>query len=473
MALTSFLGFLVSPKILGFSHVFCAESSLSEVYDKMVNPLVDDFLKGKSGMVAAMGPSGCSKTHTVFGSARDRGMVLLAVRQIFSEKEINGSKCSRARKRGKDNGFIRRRRRFIHATIEYQRSQRSSVTIHLHIIITFVTFLQVILNKLGFLRLYQFVPYTQTIIHDVQHAESLFASGMLKRSTAMTNSNIQSSRSQCIINIRSDFENIDFHLYFHTGFQSYTALLTIVDLAGVERENKTGNQGARFLESNFINNTSMVFGLCLRLTKYLRDFLEGKKRMALILTAKSSEEDYQDTPYMLRQASPFMNIKYEHSKSSNFDLPPLLGIISISLSVTSSASSKAKSLSSSEFIFREHGIKQPRTGWADGPAYVTRCPIRPGNVEIGNGYGVPGGGAYYTTGSNGNEKQDSNQSISKQNKQTPNNNTNDLPEYLKQKLKARGILKDESDNKLKNQSPELMAPSTLPPGWVSLTSGLL
>ncbi|CAI9291786.1 unnamed protein product [Lactuca saligna] len=92
-----------------------------------------------------------------------------------------------------------------------------------------------------------------------------------------------------------------------------------------------------------------------------------------------------------------------------------------------------------------------------------------GNVEIGNGYGVPGGGAYYgalkpdtlSSGSNGNEKHESGPNISEQ--------SNDLPEFLKQKLKARGILKDESDNKLKNQvnqSPEFMAPSTLPPGWI-------
>ncbi|KAI3821265.1 hypothetical protein L1987_08829 [Smallanthus sonchifolius] len=94
------------------------------------------------------------------------------------------------------------------------------------------------------------------------------------------------------------------------------------------------------------------------------------------------------------------------------------------------------------------------------------------NVEIGNGYGVPGGGAYYTAsrtdtispGSNGNERHE----------QKPN--TNDLPEFLKQKLRARGILKDEpakddtatSDN-LKNQvkqSPEITVPSTLSPGWI-------
>ncbi|KAI3709827.1 hypothetical protein L2E82_39594 [Cichorium intybus] len=59
----------------------------------MVNPLLDDFLKGKTEIVAAMGPSGSGKTHTVFGSAKDP--VPLAFRQIFSEKESNGSKCSR------------------------------------------------------------------------------------------------------------------------------------------------------------------------------------------------------------------------------------------------------------------------------------------------------------------------------------------------------------------------------------------
>ncbi|KAI3724377.1 hypothetical protein L2E82_36149 [Cichorium intybus] len=254
----------------GFSHVFCAESSQSEVYEKMVNPLVDDFLKGKSGMLAAMGPSGSGKTHTVFGSARDPGMVPLALRQIFSEKETNGSKCSR----------------------------------------TFY---------LSMFEIYSERGKGEKIMDLSEDGGDLFM--QQSNIKAMTNSNIQSSRSQCIINIRSEFENIDFHSYFHTGVQSCTALLTIVDLAGAEREKRTGNQGARLLESNFINNTSMVFGLFVirapkepqeAFSQALPKFIEGKKRMALILTAKSGEEDYQDTSYMLRQASPFMNIKFEN-----------------------------------------------------------------------------------------------------------------------------------------------------------------
>ncbi|KAF5785515.1 putative laccase [Helianthus annuus] len=29
-----------------------------------------------------------------------------------------------------------------------------------------------------------------------------------------------------------------------------------------------------------------------------------------------------------------------------------------------------------------HGIRQLRTGWADGPAYITQCPIQPGHNYV-------------------------------------------------------------------------------------------
>lgn len=31
-----------------------------------------------------------------------------------------------------------------------------------------------------------------------------------------------------------------------------------------------------------------------------------------------------------------------------------------------------------------HGIKQIQTGWADGPAYITQCPIQPGQSYVYN-----------------------------------------------------------------------------------------
>ncbi|KAL8144637.1 hypothetical protein AgCh_002998 [Apium graveolens] len=289
----------------GFSYVFSADSSQDDVFDKMVNPIVEDFMKGKSGMLAALGPSGSGKTHTIFGTTRQPGMIPLALRRIFLGTEGNGAQSSRT--------FYLS---MFEICSERGRSER--------MIDLFNDGVDICLQQSTIKGLHE------SVVCDVQQAEALIAEGMLKRATAMTNSNSQSSRSQCIINIRCETCG-------DVQASSNSALLTIVDLAGAEREKKTGNQGHRLLESNFINNTSMVFGLCLRsllehqknrkkpmqkhfknslLTRYLRDYLEGKKRMALILTVKPGEEDYLDASFLLRQAAPFMKIKFTNSEES-------------------------------------------------------------------------------------------------------------------------------------------------------------
>lgn len=63
----------------------------------MVKPMVDEFLKGRSGMLAALGPSGSGKTHTVFGCPRDPGMVSLALSHIFKKTELDGKQASSSR----------------------------------------------------------------------------------------------------------------------------------------------------------------------------------------------------------------------------------------------------------------------------------------------------------------------------------------------------------------------------------------
>ncbi|KAM3710863.1 hypothetical protein ACJW31_01G063700 [Castanea mollissima] len=288
----------------GFSDVFSTDSSQGEVYERMVKPLVEDFLRGKSGMLAALGPSGSGKTHTVFGTPREPGMVPLVLQQIFKQSEGSGSKS----------------RSFRISIFEiYSERGKGEKVYDLSAGGTELSMQQSTIKGLQ-----------EIAISDAGQAESLIACSMLKRATGMTNANSQSSRSQCIINISSVVNKAD--------EVDNNAVLTIVDLAGAEREKRTGNQGARLLESNFINNTSMVFGLCLRsllehqknpkkplqkhfqnslLTKYLRDYLEGKKRMTLILTVKEGAEDYLDTSYLLKQASPYMKIKFNNVEESS------------------------------------------------------------------------------------------------------------------------------------------------------------
>ncbi|CAM8912512.1 unnamed protein product [Rhodiola kirilowii] len=303
----------------GFSQVFEPESSQEQVYDTMMKPLVEDFMKGKSGMLVAMGPSGSGKTHTVFGCPRDPGMVPLALRQIFQPNGKGHSTPSRS----------------FYLTIFEISSERSKGEKILDLLTdgTEVGIYQSTIKGLQ-----------ETVISNVAQAESVIAFAMLKRSTAMTKANSQSSRSQCIINIHLDTKEIE----GESGALSNSAVLTIIDLAGAERSKRIGLQGKQLGESNFINNTSMVFGLCLRLcfesqsccvatglqkenTLYENTILSRMiyygvclhfvKPVNKVFTrllrrqeenepVKSEEEDYSDTSFVLRQASPYMQIKF-------------------------------------------------------------------------------------------------------------------------------------------------------------------
>ncbi|XXG86204.1 hypothetical protein AAC387_Pa11g1140 [Persea americana] len=288
----------------GFSHVFTADSLQSEVYERVMEPLVSDFIKGKNRLLAALGPTGSGKTHTVFGCPREPGLVPLALRRIFDQSSgIGGS------------SKVPRSLYLSMFEICSERGKGERIS-DLSTDVADLCFQQSTIKGVK-----------EVMVTDITQAECFISCGLLKRTTAATNSNNQSSRSQCIINIRSSSATHG----DEDGFAQNDAVLTIVDLAGAERERRTGIQGARLLESNFINNTSMIFGLCLRsllehqknpkkplekhfqnslLTKYLRDYLEGKKRMTLILTAKVGEDDYVDTSFLLRHASPYMKIKF-------------------------------------------------------------------------------------------------------------------------------------------------------------------
>ncbi|KAL0924202.1 hypothetical protein M5K25_005013 [Dendrobium thyrsiflorum] len=94
------------------------------------------------------------------------------------------------------------------------------------------------------------------------------------------------------------------------------------------------------------------------------------------------------------------------------------------------------------------------------------------NVEIGNGYGVPGGGAYYAARPLNiqTEAKDENRESSLV---ASKDARRELPDYLKQRLKARGILRDEKandepttfENKFEDRPADSNTVLTLPPGW--------
>ncbi|KAJ7976527.1 Polyglutamine-binding protein 1 [Quillaja saponaria] len=96
-------------------------------------------------------------------------------------------------------------------------------------------------------------------------------------------------------------------------------------------------------------------------------------------------------------------------------------------------------------------------------------PHEEGNVEIGNGYGVPGGGAYYGaprlhTPQGTNEMVQGNAKLDENSIEKPT--AKELPEYLKKKLKARGILKDDNGTGDSKEATSAQYNGKLPLGWV-------
>ncbi|ONK81708.1 uncharacterized protein A4U43_C01F32070 [Asparagus officinalis] len=85
-----------------------------------------------------------------------------------------------------------------------------------------------------------------------------------------------------------------------------------------------------------------------------------------------------------------------------------------------------------------------------------------GNVEIGNGYGVPGGGAYQSARPTKKSKDESFEASPLLEKESEQKcSRKELPEYLKKRLKARGILKE---NEIENGSTAAEYKSEDPPG---------
>ncbi|MQM16794.1 hypothetical protein Taro_049757 [Colocasia esculenta] len=89
-----------------------------------------------------------------------------------------------------------------------------------------------------------------------------------------------------------------------------------------------------------------------------------------------------------------------------------------------------------------------------------------GNVEIGNGYGVPGGGAYYAAI----PLSDESHGVLSEMEPEAKGTQRELPEYLKRKLKARGILRDDVRGDGTTAEKESLSTNNtsvpkLPSGW--------
>jgi kinesin family protein 20 len=150
--------------------------------------------------------------------------------------------------------------------------------------------------------------------------------GQRHRMVAETQLNRGSSRSHAVLTIKLVKPGTD------KDRDGIVAKMSIVDLAGAERSDRTGNTGKRAREAIKINTSLMQLGRCLEVlrqnqlrpqhpqpvpfrdsnvTRLFQDYLTGYGRTVMLTTVSGAQADFDETAHALRYAAIAREIKVQ------------------------------------------------------------------------------------------------------------------------------------------------------------------
>eukprot|EP00937_MAST-01D_sp_MAST-1D-sp2_P000534 g534.t1 len=307
-------------KQFAYDHVFDAQRSQETLYTDTAAPLVTKCLEGYNATIFAYGQTGSGKTYTMgggFGEAgassgavdaavtAGSGIIPRAVQEIFAGVD---------KLRADDPGAA------VEVTVSYLELYNEQIRDLL------LPAAQAAAAPAGGLDLREDAEKGGVVVagltHEtVQSAHELLAHlarGTLRRATASTQMNAQSSRSHAICTI---------------GVQQRGALfkwgkINLVDLAGSERQKRTKAAGARLKEGISINKGLFVLGNVIsalgdekkraanvhvpyrdsKLTRLLQDSLGGNSHTLMIACCSPADSNFEETLNTLKYANRARNI---------------------------------------------------------------------------------------------------------------------------------------------------------------------
>jgi len=154
----------------------------------------------------------------------------------------------------------------------------------------------------------------------------LIQKSMKNRSTAATNCNEQSSRSHSVFRLKIRGTNAESGAHL-------SGILNLIDLAGSERLDKSGVQGARLLETQHINKSLSALGDVIaalarrktaghvpyrnsKLTYMLMDSLGGDSKTLMFVNLSPMEESLGESVSSLRFASKVNSVEIGTARRS-------------------------------------------------------------------------------------------------------------------------------------------------------------
>ncbi|KAJ4972001.1 hypothetical protein NE237_005100 [Protea cynaroides] len=251
-----------------------------EVFSE-VAPVIKSVMDGFNVCIFAYGQTGTGKTFTMEGKPDCPGIVPHAIKELFNEAgESNHS-------------FL-----FTYSMLEiYMGNLRDLLVPRMKKPTDRITkCLSIITDPKGGIEIDNLVAIR---VNDVNQAMELYRLGSQFRSTASTNSNINSSRSHCLIRISLTSFNAP-------SRRKETNKMWMIDLGGSERLLKTKAWGRRLEEGKAINLSLSALGDVIsalqkgkphvpyrnsKLTQVLRDSLGEDSKTLMLVHISPKEED--------------------------------------------------------------------------------------------------------------------------------------------------------------------------------------
>lgn len=297
-------------KLFTFDAVYDWNSTQQSIYDETVRTLVSSVLEGYNGCVFAYGQTGTGKTYTMEGTKdlEGEGIVPRAFKQIWAH--INRTK-------GIEFLVTVRYLEIYMEEIRDLLKGKKTKTLELREDSTqgvYVTHL-----------------HSQTCKSEADMFKAMKI-GNHNRTTGATNMNEHSSRSHAIFQIVVEMAE-------NESKSVKVGKLNLIDLAGSERQSKTGASGDRLREATKINKALSSLGNVIyalaensahipyrdsKLTRLLQDSLGGNSKTIMIANIGPASTNYDETIITLRYAYRAKSIKNQPIKNEDIKNTKLL-----------------------------------------------------------------------------------------------------------------------------------------------------
>ncbi|KAJ1968922.1 hypothetical protein IWQ62_000947 [Dispira parvispora] len=291
-----------------FDSIFEPQHSTGQVFEKVADDIINSLMAGFNGTIFAYGQTSSGKTHTMYGTLEEPGVIDLSIRRIFHMIEQTPEREYLLRV-----SFLEIYNEVIKDLLN---PENHHLKIHEH-------------AKRGI-----FVGnLTENIVMSIQDVRQLLEQGDKNRHVGETNMNDHSSRSHTIFRmvIESRERSVeDAKSPSDSGYSGAVKVscLNLVDLAGSERVSQTGAEGARLREGAHINKSLLALGTVIaklsesgndapnvhipyrdsKLTRILEPSLGGNAKTAIICTITPAGSHVEETLSTLKFANRAKNV---------------------------------------------------------------------------------------------------------------------------------------------------------------------